>query len=73
VDFSHVAATPPGMTVTVDVECTGVDGKRVSFFVRGHDGADMIGEGRHERAVVRWDRFNERVSAKGTAVAAMVN
>ena len=31
VDFSHLAATPPGMTVTVDCEITAVNGKRISF------------------------------------------
>jgi fluoroacetyl-CoA thioesterase len=64
VDFSHLAATPPGFEVTVDVECTAVDGKRLSFFVRGHDGVDVIGEGRHERAVVTWEKFNARVADK---------
>ncbi len=64
VDFSHLAATPPGMTVTVECECTKVDGKKVSFFVRGHDGVDVIGEGRHERAVVINDKFNARVADK---------
>jgi fluoroacetyl-CoA thioesterase len=64
VHFSHLAATPPGMTVTVDAEVTAVDGKRVTFTVRGHDGVDLIGEGRHERAVVNYDRFNEKVAEK---------
>mgnify|MGYP001235111516 CR=1 FL=1 len=64
VDVSHVAATPPGMTVEVETEVTGVDGKFVWFAVRAHDGKDMIGEGRHQRAVVRWDRFVPRVEAK---------
>jgi fluoroacetyl-CoA thioesterase len=64
VDFSHLAATLPGMTVTVEAECTAVDGKKVSFFVRGHDGVDVIGEGRHERAVVIYDRFNARIAVK---------
>ena len=35
VDFSHLAATPPGLTITVEAECTGVDGRRLSFKVRG--------------------------------------
>ena len=70
VDFSHLAATPPGLTVTVEAEVTGVDGKRVSFIVRGHDGVDVIGEGRHERAVVNYDRFNEKVAEKRTRALA---
>ena len=69
IDVSHTAATLPGQTVTVDVECTAVDGKRISFRVKGHDGVDVIGEGRHERFVVTWDRFNERLAAKAAKVA----
>ena len=64
VDFSHLAATPPGMTVTVDCEVTAVDGKRVSFRVRGHDGVELIGEGDHERVIVNYDKFSERVAEK---------
>ena len=72
VDVSHLAATPPGLTVTVDVECVEVAGRKVAFKVRAHDGVDLIGEGRHERAVVRWDRFNARVADKTAAAAAKV-
>ncbi len=64
VDVSHLAATPPGMTVTVDAECAEVVGQRVVFKVKAHDGIDLIGEGRHERFVVVWDKFNARVAAK---------
>ena len=70
VDVSHLAATLPGMTVTVDAELTGIDGRRATFKVRAHDGVDLIGEGRHERAVVAWEKFNARVAEK--AVAAKV-
>ncbi|HZS64744.1 MAG TPA: thioesterase family protein [Xanthobacteraceae bacterium] len=70
VDISHVAATPPGLSVTVDAECTAVKGRRASFHVRAHDGVDLIGEGQHERAIVAWDRFNAKVAEK--AKAAMV-
>jgi fluoroacetyl-CoA thioesterase len=33
VDFSHLAATPPGMTVTVECECTAVDGKNAPWSI----------------------------------------
>src|SRR6202030_2424340 len=72
VDVSHLAATLAGMTVTVDVECTEVLGQRVSFKVKAHDGVDLIGEGRHERFVVMWDKFNARVAAKAAKVAEVV-
>ena len=69
IDVSHMAATPAGLNVTVDAECTAVRGRRASFRVRAHDGVDMIGEGRHERAIVLWDRFNAKVAEKAAASA----
>jgi fluoroacetyl-CoA thioesterase len=69
VDVSHIAATPAGFDVTVDAECTGVIGRRASFRVRAHDGVDLIGEGRHERAIVAWDRFTAKVAEKAAASA----
>ena len=62
----HVA-TPIGMTVTVDAECVAVEGRKVTFKLRAHDGVDMIGEGTHQRAVVVWDKFNARVAEKAAA------
>ncbi len=67
VDVSHAAATPIGMTVTVEAECIAVEGRKVTFKVRAHDGVDMIGEGTHQRAVVMWDKFNARVADKASA------
>jgi fluoroacetyl-CoA thioesterase len=69
VDVSHLAATLPGMTVTVDVEVSQIVGNRVAFKVKAHDGIDLIGEGRHERFVVSWDKFNARLAAKAKKVA----
>ena len=57
------------MTVTVDVECVAVAGARVSFKVKAHDGLDLIGEGRHERFIVMWDKFNARLATKVAKVA----
>ena len=68
VDVSHAAATVPGQTVTVDAELVSVAGRKLVFKVRAHDGIDMIGEGRHERVVVAWDRFNAKVAEKAKAV-----
>jgi fluoroacetyl-CoA thioesterase len=70
VNFTHDAATPPGMTVTVDCEITEVDGKRVKFTVTGHDGVDKIGGGTHERFVINRAKFDERIAAKAAKAAA---
>jgi fluoroacetyl-CoA thioesterase len=69
VDVSHLAATLPGQTVTVDVAVSEIIGNRVGFKVKAHDGIDLIGEGRHERFVVIWDKFNARLAAKAAKVA----
>ncbi|MGE0564540.1 MAG: thioesterase family protein [Pseudolabrys sp.] len=65
VDVSHLAATLPGMAVTAEAELTTVNGRKLEFKVSAHDGIDLIGEGRHQRAVVAWDKFNARVAEKG--------
>jgi fluoroacetyl-CoA thioesterase len=67
VDVSHVAATVPGQIVTVDVEVTGVQGRRVSFKLKAHDGIELIGEGLHERMIVPWEKFEAKVNAKAKA------
>ncbi|MFZ4806980.1 MAG: thioesterase family protein [Hyphomicrobiaceae bacterium] len=67
VDFSHVAATVPGQTVTVVATCTAVEGRKVSFEVEAHDGVDVISRGKHQRMVVPWDKFTARVNAKAKA------
>lgn len=64
VNVSHVAATVPGQTVTVDAECTKVAGRRLFFHVKAHDGIDLIGEGEHQRMIVSWDKFEKRVNHK---------
>jgi fluoroacetyl-CoA thioesterase len=68
IDVSHDAATPPGLTVTVEVECVAVEGSRVTFKVKAHDGVDAIGEGRHQRYVVLWDKFHARLAQKAQKV-----
>jgi fluoroacetyl-CoA thioesterase len=65
VNVSHLAATLPGMTVTAEAELASVNGRKLEFKVRAHDGVDLIGEGLHQRAVVAWDKFNARVADKG--------
>ncbi len=64
VDFSHLAATPPGMTVTVDVRLDTIDGRKLTFSVSAHDGVDKITEGRHERYLIDAARFSVKVAEK---------
>jgi fluoroacetyl-CoA thioesterase len=64
IDVSHVAATVPGQTVTVNAEVTRIEGRRIYFHVKAHDGLDLIGEGEHERMIVNWEKFEQRVNDK---------
>jgi fluoroacetyl-CoA thioesterase len=64
VDFSHLAATPPGLTVTVDVKLESIDGRKLSFSISAHDGVDQISEGKHERVVIDSARFAAKVAEK---------
>ena len=64
VGLSHLAATPPGLTVTVDVRLDKVEGRKLSFSVVAHDGLDKISEGTHERVVIDSARFSEKVGEK---------
>jgi len=64
VNLSHVAATPPGLTITVKVRLDKVEGRKLSFTLSAHDGIDTISEGTHERHVVDAGRFDQRIAQK---------
>ena len=69
IDLTHTAATPPGLTVEVAATLVSVEGRKLVFEVRAHDGVDAIGEGRHERHVIDAGRFAEKVAGKAARVA----
>jgi fluoroacetyl-CoA thioesterase len=70
VNFTHLAATPPGLTVTVDVRLERIDGNRLAFFLVAHDGIDKIAEGTHQRVVIDAARFTARVLEKSSRATA---
>lgn len=67
VNLRHLAGTPEGMTVTVSVELTEVDRRRLAFRVEVHDEMEKAGEGTHERFVIdreaRLPRLRQKVDA----------
>ena len=69
INISHLAATPPGMQVTVTVTCTAVSGRGTEWRVEARDERDLICEGTHGRAIVAWDRFLARLAGKAQSVA----
>ena len=69
VDVSHVAATPADMAIRAEVELVAVEGRRLTFAVKAFDEHGLIGEGRHQRAVITVARFLERVRDKAAGQA----
>jgi fluoroacetyl-CoA thioesterase len=64
VDVTHSAPTPPGKEVTVEVELTGVEGRRLTFRVSARDDVATICEGTHERFVIDAEKFQARLAPR---------
>ena len=64
IEASHLAATPPGLKVTVQARLIEVHGRRLVFEVEAHDGVDLISRARHERVVIDRARFEARLDNK---------
>lgn len=67
VDVSHTAATPPGLTITVDVRLDHVEGRKLTFTLSAHDGVEKISEGTHQRHVIDVARFEAKMTQKAEA------
>lgn len=61
---NHTAATPPGLTVTVETKVVAVEGRRVDFEWTARDDREAIGSGTHQRFVIDGERFMARVAQK---------
>jgi fluoroacetyl-CoA thioesterase len=66
VKLSHIAATPPGLTVTVRGRLDKVEGRKLTFSLAADDGVERISEGIHERFIIHAAKFNSKASAKGS-------
>lgn len=64
IDIAHLAATPEGMSVTIAVELTAVDRRRLGFRFLVHDEVEKVGEGTHERFIVDPEMRMPRLTAK---------
>lgn len=64
VDIRHLAATPPGMSVTARSELVEVDGRRLRFRIETFDDEEQVGECEHERFIVDEERFHRRLNEK---------
>ncbi len=64
IQLDHVAATPPGLQITVRAELVEIDRRRLRFAVEAHDDVELIGCGSHERFIIDVDRFAWRNADK---------
>lgn len=64
VDLAHLAATPVGLIIRIEVEVLKVDGRRIEFAFAAFDEREKIGEGTHERYITSREKFRERLDEK---------
>ncbi|HET7366647.1 MAG TPA: thioesterase family protein [Burkholderiales bacterium] len=64
VSIDHLAATPLGLKVTVDVKIVELDRRKVTFEFTVSDPLEQVGRGRHVRFVVDTAKSRERLAAK---------
>lgn len=63
-EVKHLSATPVGMKVTCKTRLKEVDGRRLLFEVLVEDEVGKVGEGTHERFVIREEKFQQKADAK---------
>lgn len=63
-DVSHLAATPPGHEVRAETELLSVEGRVLTFRATVWSDVEKVGEGTHQRCVIRNGRFMEKVAAR---------
>jgi fluoroacetyl-CoA thioesterase len=64
INVRHLAATPLGHEVRAEAEVVKVEGKRIEFKVSARDETEEIGSGTHQRMVIDFQSFNERLAKK---------
>ena len=64
VNFSHIAATPPGLSITVKGRLDRIEGRKLSFSIEADDGMEKISEGTHDRFIILTEKFNQKVDKK---------
>ncbi len=64
VSIDHLAATPLGLDVTIDVKIVDIEKRRVTFEFSVRDPVEECGRGRHVRFVADKAKSFERIQAK---------
>ena len=64
INVNHIAATPPGLTVTVNVKLEKIEGRKLTFSIKADDGIDVISTGTHQRFIIDAPKFNAKIIQK---------
>jgi fluoroacetyl-CoA thioesterase len=64
IDITHLAPTPPAMTVTIKGTLEAVKGRKLTFSLTAHDGVEKISEGTHARYIIDKAAFDDTVKKK---------
>jgi predicted thioesterase len=64
VDISHLAPTPLGMWVDIQVTVTAVKGRKIDLAFESRDALDLIARGTHTRYVVDKYQTAEQIKSK---------
>jgi fluoroacetyl-CoA thioesterase len=64
INVNHMAATPPGFTVTVKGKLEKVEGRKLTFSLSADDGVDKISKGTHQRFIIDAQKFNDQIADK---------
>lgn len=72
VSIEHLAATPPGLEVTIEARITQVDRRKVVFEFSVSDPIEQVGRGSHVRFVVDTEKTRQRIAAKRARAAAQI-
>jgi fluoroacetyl-CoA thioesterase len=64
VSIDHLAATPLGLEVTIEIQVLEIDRRKIVFSFSVKDPIEEVGRGKHVRFVVDTAKTRERLAAK---------
>lgn len=63
-NIRHVSPTPVGMEVTCRATLVQVDSRKLTFSLEAFDEKEKIGEGTHERFIIKSEKFQNKCDGK---------
>jgi predicted thioesterase len=64
VELTHLAPSPVGFIVRIEVEVIAIDGRRINFAFAAFDEREKVAEGMHERYIIDKTRFLKNLEEK---------